>query len=182
MISIRPSCLTQRPIALVFQRPCTFSLLPRDRKNGREGSNVDQTGSYLSTNGRLNKIFAGGNDAVDSWLDLASFVAASKSRTPFDELAESIGRECYIDIAGWHLFLKDVKVSDVEVSLAQALAQMIGQEMATNGFDERNVEDGLRKIPINVGKGKVTITLLEAMPHICVSDLMKICSDYERSL
>lgn len=46
-----------------------------------------------------------GQDAVGSWVDLASFVSSSGGggRTPYDELADVIGRDVYIDVAGWHL-------------------------------------------------------------------------------
>lgn len=47
-----------------------------------------------------------GEDAVKGWLDLASFVSSaggSGGRTPYDELADKIGREVYMDLQGWHL-------------------------------------------------------------------------------
>ena len=47
-----------------------------------------------------------GREAVGSWLDLASFVASagkSGGHTAFDGLADKIGRDVYIDVAGWHL-------------------------------------------------------------------------------
>jgi hypothetical protein len=46
-----------------------------------------------------------GQDAVSSWVDLASFVssAGGAGRTPYDDLADAIGRDVYIDVAGWHL-------------------------------------------------------------------------------
>ena len=46
-----------------------------------------------------------GQDAVGSWIDLAAFVSSSGrgGHTPFDELADKIGRDVYIDVAGWHL-------------------------------------------------------------------------------
>lgn len=46
-----------------------------------------------------------GQDAVGSWIDLAAFVSSSGrgAHTPFDELADKIGRDVYIDVAGWHL-------------------------------------------------------------------------------
>lgn len=124
----------------------------------------------------------GRNEAVDSWLDIASFVANSSSRSPFEDLADKIGRECYVDIAGWHLFLKDVKVASAAgTTMAQTLGLVIGKNMASEGFDERSIEDVLRKVPISVGGGKVTVSLLQALPSICVSDLMDICKEYERN-
>jgi hypothetical protein len=43
---------------------------------------------------------------VGSWIDLASFVTSSGGgggRSPYEELADKIGRDVYIDVAGWHL-------------------------------------------------------------------------------
>ena len=81
------------------------------------------------------------------WFDLANFVATSSSnRTPFDDFAASIGKDIYIDVQGWHLFLRDVKVSGVEQSMAQALATKIGGDMMSSGrFEEREVEE--REVP-----------------------------------
>ncbi|KAI7841657.1 hypothetical protein COHA_004677 [Chlorella ohadii] len=71
-----------------------------------------------------------GQEAVGSWIDLASFVASSSrgGHTPFDDLADKIGRDVYIDVAGWHLYLKDVKVGQ-GLSLAQALASNLGPKL-----------------------------------------------------
>jgi len=73
-----------------------------------------------------------GQDSVGAWVDLASFVAASSSgaKSPYDELADKIGRECYIDVAGWHLYLKDVRLVGISnATLAQGLASQLGPQV-----------------------------------------------------
>ena len=56
---------------------------------------------------RLTLASGTGQDAVGSWIDLASFVSSSGAggggRSPYEELADKIGRDVYIDVAGWHL-------------------------------------------------------------------------------
>ena len=125
------------------------------------------------------RVRAGGG--IDGWFDLASFVATSSSgsRSPFDELADSIGRDCYVDVAGWHLFLKDIKVEGT-TSLAAVLATKLGGDMMSRGFDERDVEDALKKVPVKLGQGKKTVSLMDVMPSMCVSDLMDVCKEYAR--
>lgn len=121
---------------------------------------------------------AGGG--IDGWFDLASFVATSSSaKNPFEELSDAIGKDCYVDIAGWHLFLKDIKV-DGQATMAQVLAAKLGGDMMSSGFDDRNVEDALGKVPVKIGQGKVTVSLKDAMPAMVVSDLMNICEEYAR--
>lgn len=121
---------------------------------------------------------AGGG--IDGWFDLASFVAtSSSSKSPFEELADSIGKDCYVDIAGWHLFLKDIKVEG-QTTMAQVLAAKLGGDMMYSGFDDRDVEDAIKKVPVKIGQGKVTVSLKDAMPAMVVSDLMDICKEYAR--
>lgn len=121
---------------------------------------------------------AGGG--IDGWFDLASFVAtSSSSKNPFEELSDAIGKECYVDIAGWHLFLKDIKVEG-QATMAQALGALLGGDMMASGFDDRNVEDALKKIPITLGRGKMTVSLQDVMPSMVVADLKDICEEYAR--
>ena len=259
-----------------------------------------------------------GQDAVGSWIDLAAFVSSSGrgGHTPFDELADKIGRDVYIDVAGWHLvslwgaaggegslqpslsavccwghpgsapclppqrlspllcllpnaqYLKDVKVGQ-GLSLAQALAGSLGPKLqgqvrlppgppallrgaraslqqqvslqqhgmgaelcalqpnvpfpapcharcpqqgmlrlshltaqltcsphgmptflasaphrtrclAPQGFHPSDLEM-LKKVPIKLGAGRVTLPLADLLPAACVADLERICDDYARN-
>jgi hypothetical protein len=120
---------------------------------------------------------------MDSWLDLASFVASTSagSKSPYEALADAIGKDCYVDIAGWHLFLKDIKVEG-NASLAQALSLVLGPKIAANGFDQRDVEDAVAKVPIKLGQGKMTVPLVKVMPAMCMSDLVDICENFARDV
>eukprot|EP00878_Enallax_costatus_P032678 GHUV01035930.1.p1 GENE.GHUV01035930.1~~GHUV01035930.1.p1 ORF type:complete len:129 (+),score=22.50 GHUV01035930.1:423-809(+) len=67
---------------------------------------------------------------VEGWLDLAKLVASegSKQKSPYDELAYKIGRDVYVDIAGWHLFLRDMSAVP-GLKMSQALATKLGPEV-----------------------------------------------------
>ena len=117
---------------------------------------------------------------MGSWLDLAGFVASTGGkRTPYDALADKIGRECYIDVAGWHLYLKDVKLGG-QSSLAQGLAMQLGAQIDGQGYREAEVVALLGKVPIEFGKGKATLALTDVMPAGCIRELTDVCEEYER--
>eukprot|EP00877_Chromochloris_zofingiensis_P006005 jgi/Chrzof1/1658/Cz10g16060.t1 len=94
---------------------------------------------------------------VEGWLDLAKLVATegAKGRSPYEELAYQIGRDVYVDIAGWHLYLRDMSAVP-GVKMSQALATKLGPEVSgsRNGVRESDVADVLRRIPVELGSGK----------------------------
>ncbi|KAF8065573.1 dus [Scenedesmus sp. PABB004] len=106
-----------------------------------------------------------GKDVVEGWLDLAKLVASegSKNKSPYEELAFKIGRDVYVDIAGWHLFLRDMSAVP-GLKMSQALATQLGPEAAAGGrggLRESDVAAVLKKIPVELGAGK---TLCLAAP------------------
>jgi hypothetical protein len=123
-----------------------------------------------------------GNSPADAWLDLASFVAGSGDAGRagiFDDLASKIGKDVYIDVAGWHLYLRDVKV-DGRTSLASALAAKLGSAVADGGFKKAAVEAMLAGLPVRLGGGKAEVSLLDAVPSGALSDLFRALEDFER--
>jgi hypothetical protein len=151
-----------RPIAVRGRRhTTTYRCMTIYRKSGRP----------------VLRVGAGGG--IDGWFDLASFVATSSSnKGPYEELVDAIGKDCYIDIAGWHLFLKDIKVEG-QTSLATVLGTKLGEDMMSRGScDGRDVEDALKKVPIKLGQGKMTVALKDVMPSFCVSDLVDLCEEF----
>ena len=108
--------------------------------------------------------------------------SSQSAHTPFDQLAEAIGRDVYIDVAGWHLFLKDVKVTNTQFSLAQAIASQLGAEIQANGYQQSAVDQLLKRVPVGLGGGKTTVALVEVLPSRCVSDVHDICERYARDI
>ncbi|GIM04422.1 hypothetical protein Vretimale_9005 [Volvox reticuliferus] len=98
-----------------------------------------------------------GKDAVDGWLDLTKLVAGSGgTKTPYEEFASAIGRDVYVDIAGWHLYLRDMGagIPGGSLKMSQALAQQLGPQL-TRGLREPDVEALLKKVPVKLGGGKL---------------------------
>jgi hypothetical protein len=53
-------------------------------------------------------------------------------------------------------------------------------QIMTDGFDERDVEDFLKKIPVELGQGKTTVSLDSVLPAMAVDDIVKACKEFER--
>lgn len=84
-------------------------------------------------------------------------------------------------MAGWHLYLKDVKVQPGgSVTLAQALAAQLGAQVDGQGFRAAEVEALVARVAIRLGQGKATLALAEVMPGPCLRDLADIVEDYSR--
>ncbi|GIL64687.1 hypothetical protein Vafri_18583 [Volvox africanus] len=131
---------------------------------------------------RSTRVAGIGKDAVDGWLDLAKLVAGSGgSKTPYEEFASAIGRDVYVDIAGWHLYLRDMGagIPGSSLKMSQALAQQLGPQLS-RGLREPDVEALLKKIPVKLGGGKLKASLYEVTPSICVGDLAKLCEEFAR--
>lgn len=125
-----------------------------------------------------------GKDIVEGWLDLAKLVASdgNKAKGPYEELAYKIGRDVYVDIAGWHLALRDMSAAP-GFKMSQCLATALGPEAAgsgRSGVRENDVAAVLKKIPVELGAGKTRVSLYDVMPSVCVSDLCKILDDFAR--
>ncbi|KAI8471758.1 MAG: hypothetical protein J3K34DRAFT_416160 [Monoraphidium minutum] len=124
-----------------------------------------------------------GSDATNAWLDLAKLVASDGGKKgPYDDLAYKIGRDVYVDIAGWHLFLRDMAAVP-GLKMAAALAGQLGPAAAgagRGGLRESDVSGVLKRIPVDVGGGRVTLSLYDVMPSGCVSDLVRLLEDWAK--
>ena len=111
--------------------------------------------------------------AVEGWLDLSATVTGGGADLGISELAENLGSDVYMDINGWHLFLKDAKY---HIPLARIVSNRIAAD--GNRFDEQAVLQILKDCPVKVGGGKSTVKLFDLMPNMCVHDFTKIVEDY----
>lgn len=87
----------------------------------------------------------------------------------------SPGRDIYVDVNGWHLYLRDITAAQ-DIKLNQALAQQIGESGGT-----LDLQDLLSKIPLKIGGGKVKVSLYDAIPSFSFDDLESIVKDYQRN-
>ena len=45
-------------------------------------------------------------------------------------------------------------------------------------FDEQAIEDVLKRTPVALGRGKATVSLMDAIPNIVVDDLKKLSEEF----
>ncbi|CAL8463380.1 g2914 [Coccomyxa elongata] len=113
------------------------------------------------------------------FLDLAKLVSGGgQAKGVYQDLAYKIGKEVYIDVQGWHLFLKDITVQK-DIKMDQALAEQLGA--MADDISEQDVEQLLKKVPLTLGAGKHKISLFDALPSFAVRDLAGIVQDFARN-
>ena len=110
-------------------------------------------------------------------MDLASFVSsdgAGKKLAAFEDLAYKMGGEVYVDVNGWHLYVKDIKVAGSStIKMHNVLAQQIGEKVLASGrVDEAEIKEILKGIPLNLGGGQVQVCIF---PFECKSSA---CIEY----
>ena len=121
-----------------------------------------------------------GKDFVESFFDVADFLSGASSFGT-SELAENIGRDCYVDVNGWHLFLKDMKPQG---SFHQGLANVVIGTIVKNGkkCSEENMTEILKTVKVPLGGGKMEASLFDLMPKRCVDDFVDIAKRYADDL
>ena len=92
-----------------------------------------------------------------------------------DQLAADIGDRVYIDIAKWHLYLKDAKL---HTDLATSFLPMC----ESGKIDEPAVIAVLNSVKLKLGGGKQELPLSDLIPAVGISDLIRILEDFSRSL
>ena len=117
-----------------------------------------------------------GKDFVESFFDVADFLSGASSFGT-SELAENIGRDCYVDVNGWHLFLKDMKPQG---SFHQGLANVVIGTIVKNGkkCSEESMTEILKTVKVPLGGGKMEASLFDLMPKRCVDDFVDMAKRY----
>jgi hypothetical protein len=102
-------------------------------------------------------------------------MAKRNTSQTIEDLAAEIGQNVYIDVAKWHLYLKDARLHTV---LAEKLYPLLESKSVT--------EDGVLKIlqsmPIEIGGGKKEVSLADLLPMQCQVNLMDLLEDFQRQL
>ncbi|KAK9820230.1 hypothetical protein WJX72_007723 [[Myrmecia] bisecta] len=150
------------------------------------GSHARQSRTPQLQSLRLSTLARGvGKDAIDSsgWLDLAKLVTSGGGgvKTAYEDLADKLGKDVYLDVNGWHLYLRDVTATK-GLKLHQVLAQQFGEQVSQDGFKQAEVEAVLKKVPVKLGGGKLSVALSDVIPSKGVQDLVRILEDYARDL
>jgi Protein of unknown function (DUF3181) len=91
-----------------------------------------------------------------------------------EDLAAEIGDKVYIDVAKWHLYLKDAKL---HTTLAEQIFPLLN-----NGLNGDKLTEILTNISIDLGGGRQKTSLLNLIPVTAQARLMDVLQDYERDM
>lgn len=90
-----------------------------------------------------------------------------------EALAADIGENVYIDIAKWHLYLR-------EAHLHTVLAQQLFPLLSGKSIDESEVVQILQNVPVKLGGGKRELPLTDLLPMQSQVQLIDILEEAQR--
>jgi hypothetical protein len=96
------------------------------------------------------------------------------STQQIEDLAAEIGDKVYIDVAKWHLYLKDAKL---HTTVAQQVFPLL-----TEGLTGDKLTAVLNGISIDLGGGRQKMPLLNLIPVTVQARLMDVLEDYAREM
>lgn len=98
---------------------------------------------------------------------------AAKSETEMIEaLTDEIGKEVYIDVAKWHLYLRDAH-------LDKMLAEQLYPMLKDRSVSEDAVQKVLQGVSIKVGGGKRELSLSDLLPMQSQVALMEVLDNFQ---
>lgn len=102
-------------------------------------------------------------------------MATTNTTEAIEALAAEIGENIFIDVAKWHLYLRDAH-------LHTPLAQQLYPLVSGGRIEEDQVVQILKKIPVKLGGGKIEVPLSDLLPMQCQVNLMDLLEEYQRNL
>lgn len=102
-------------------------------------------------------------------------MANTSTTEAIEGLAAEIGKNVYIDIAKWHLYLSDAH-------LAQTIAERVYPMLVNNRLEESQVIQILEDIQVPLGGGKRQVPLIDLIPSNGQVNLMDLLEEYQRNL
>ena len=102
-------------------------------------------------------------------------MANTSANRAVESLAEAIGKNVYIDIAKWHLYLADAHLHTL-------LAEQFYPLLVNNDLKEDQVQAILQAIPVKLGGGKRELPLAELIPMQAQVNLMDLLEEFQRDL
>jgi len=97
------------------------------------------------------------------------------SNQAIEQLSAEIGDQVYIDVAKWHLYLREAKL---HTSLAESFMPLCESGKIT----EAAVLAVLASVMISVGGGKQMLPLTDLIPASGITRLIQVLEEYGRSL
>ncbi|MBD1931886.1 MULTISPECIES: DUF3181 family protein [Cyanophyceae] len=101
-------------------------------------------------------------------------MAKANTSEAIEALAAEIGENIYIDIAKWHLYLRDAHLHSV-------LAEQLYPMLVNDSLQEDRVLQVLENIPVKLGGGKREVPLIDLLPMQCQVNLMDLLEEYQRN-
>jgi hypothetical protein len=102
-------------------------------------------------------------------------MAKTNTTEAIEALAAEIGENIYIDLAKWHLYLR-------EAHLHTTVAERIYPLLTQNRLDESEVIQILEDIPVSLGGGKRQVPLIDLIPTSGQVNLMDLLEEFQRNL
>ncbi len=99
----------------------------------------------------------------------------ANSSEQLENLASEIGDKVYIDVAKWHLFLKDAKLHTV-------VAEKSMPFVTTGKVTGDNVNEILGQITIALGGGRKELPLSDLLPVAGQAALLDVLQEFARDL
>ena len=96
------------------------------------------------------------------------------STQQIEELAAEIGDKVYIDVAKWHLYLRDAKL---HTTVAEQVFPLL-----LSGLTGDKLAEILSGISIDLGGGRLKTPLINLIPVTSQARLMDILQEYARNL
>lgn len=103
-------------------------------------------------------------------------MAEANSTREIEALAAEIGENIYIDVAKWHLYLRDA--ANLHAIIAERVYPLLQQQ----SVDEDRVLQILQEIPVKLGGGRTELSLLSLLPMQCQVNLIDLLENYQRRL
>jgi hypothetical protein len=97
------------------------------------------------------------------------------SNEAIETLAAAIGENVYIDVAKWHLYLRDAHLHTV-------LAERFYPLLSKGSVSEDQAAQVLRTVPVKLGGGKLEVPLADLLPMQSMVHLMDALEEVQRDL
>ncbi|MFB2934122.1 DUF3181 family protein [Aerosakkonemataceae cyanobacterium BLCC-F154] len=101
-------------------------------------------------------------------------MAKTNTSQAIESLAAEIGNNVYMDIAKWHLYLR-------EAHLHTVVAERVYPMLESNSLDESKVLQILEEISVKIG-GKRDLPLADLIPTASQVNLMDILEEFQRDM
>ncbi len=91
-----------------------------------------------------------------------------------ETLASEIGDKIYIDVAKWHLYLKEAKLHTI-------LAEKAYPFLAAGNITGDKVNEILSQVVVPLGGGRKEVPLSDLLPVACQASLLDILQEFARN-